>query len=252
MEVPLRETPEAMKKLEELSKRDVSELPSLGISLLPILLPVVLISGVTIYKSSLDPTQAAPPLISLLGDKNIALTIAAAVAMLLAASRLKDRKAVSEHVQQSMLEGGLIILICNAGGAFGAMLQQSGIGPHIGEMVGGKPDFSLLPLAFVVTAVIRGAQGSATVAMFTGVAIVGSLVPDTGALSYHPVYLAVAIGCGSKPFPWMNDSGFWVISKMSGMTEKETLKALTPMATLMGLTGIIITMIAAKIFPMSN
>ena len=252
MEVPLRETPEAMKKLEELSKRDVSELPSLGISLLPILLPVVLISGVTIYKSGLDPTQVAPPLISLLGDKNIALTIAAAVAMLLAASRLKDRKAVSEHVQQSMLEGGLIILICNAGGAFGAMLQQSGIGPHIGEMVGGKPDFSLLPLAFVVTAVIRGAQGSATVAMFTGVAIVGSLVPDTGALSYHPVYLAVAIGCGSKPFPWMNDSGFWVISKMSGMTEKETLKALTPMATLMGLTGIIITMIAAKIFPMSN
>ena len=50
----------------------------------------------------------------------------------------------------------------------------------------------------------------------------------------------------------MNDSGFWVISKMSGMTEKETLKALTPMATLMGLTGIIITMIAAKIFPMIN
>jgi GntP family gluconate:H+ symporter len=86
--------------------------------------------------------------------------------------------------------------------------------------------------------------------MFTAVGIVGSLAPDLDGLSYHPVYLAVAIGCGSKPFPWMNDSGFWVISKMSGMTEKETLKALTPMATLMGLTGIIVTMIAAKAFPM--
>ena len=107
----------------------------------------------------------------------------------------------------------------------------------------------LLPIAFVVTAVIRGAQGSATVAMFTAVAIVGPIALETD-LNYHPVYLAVAIGCGSKPFPWMNDSGFWVISKMSGMTEKETLKALTPMATLMGLTGIIITMIAAKLFPM--
>ncbi len=60
----------------------------------------------------------------------------------------------------------------------------------------------------------------------------------------------MAIGCGLKPFPWMNDSGFWVISKMSGMTEKETLKALTPMATIMGFTGIIVTMIAAKLFPM--
>ena len=130
------------------------------------------------------------------------------------------------------------------------MLQQSGIGPFISEMTGNEPlDFALLPLAFVVTAIIRGAQGSATVAMFTAVGIVGSLAPDLDGLSYHPVYLAVAIGCGSKPFPWMNDSGFWVISKMSGMTEKETLKALTPMATIMGLTGIVVTMIAAKIFP---
>jgi GntP family gluconate:H+ symporter len=132
------------------------------------------------------------------------------------------------------------------------MLQQSGIGPHISGMMGKEPlDFGLLPLAFVVTAIIRGAQGSATVAMFTGVAIVGSLVTDLDALSYHPVYLAVAIGCGSKPFPWMNDSGFWVISKMSGMTERETLKALTPMATIMGLTGIIVTMIAARVIPMN-
>ena len=249
MDIPLRETPEALKKLEELADRDLNELPSLGLALLPILLPVALISGVTIYKSGLDPTITIHPILNLLGDKNIALTLAAALAMLLAASRLKDRKALADHVQQAMMEGGLIILICCAGGAFGAMLQQSGIGPHISGMMGSEPlDFALLPLAFVVTAVIRGAQGSATVAMFTAVAIVGSLVTDLEALSFHPVFLAVAIGCGSKPFPWMNDSGFWVISKMSGMTEKETLKALTPMATIMGLTGIIVTMIAAKLF----
>ena len=70
-------------------------------------------------------------------------------------------------------------------------------------------------------------------------------------LNYHPVYLFAAIAFGSQVGAWMNDSGFWVISKMSGMTEKETLKALTPMATLMGLTGIIITMIAAKAIPMN-
>ena len=57
-------------------------------------------------------------------------------------------------------------------------------------------DFGLLPLAFLITAVIRNATGSATVAMFTGVAIISSLAPDLEQLSYHPVYLAVAIGCG--------------------------------------------------------
>ncbi|MEN8713586.1 MAG: GntP family permease, partial [Verrucomicrobiales bacterium] len=250
IEIPVRESEEAMSKLEELSSRNLSELPSLWVSLFPILLPVVMISGATIYKSGLDPAETASSL-SALGDKNIALMIAAAAAMVLAALRLRDGKALGEQVQQAMQEAGLIILICCAGGTFGAMLQQSGIGPHISGMTGNKQlDFGLLPLAFIITAIIRGAQGSATVAMFTGVAIIASLAPDVDLLSYHPVYLAVAIGCGSKPFPWMNDSGFWVVSKMSGMTEKETLKVFTPLLTIMGFTGIVVTMIAAKVFPL--
>lgn len=250
MELPVRETEGAMAKLEELSGRGLKELPPLWISLVPILLPMIMISGATIYLSGLDPTESASPL-SNLGDKNIALMIAAAAAMVLAAVRLKDPKALAEQIQQAMQEAGLIILICCAGGAFGAMLQQSGIGPHISGMTGNSPlDFGLLPLAFLITAVIRGAQGSATVAMFTGVAIISSLAPDLGHLSYHPVYLAVAIGCGSKPFAWMNDSGFWVISKMSGMTERETLILVTPLLTIMGFVGILVTMIAAKVLPL--
>lgn len=110
-------------------------------------------------------------------------------------------------------------------------------------------DFALLPLAFIVTAVIRGAQGSSTVAMFTAVAIVRGLAPDLSVLSDHPVYLATAIGCGSTPFPWMNDSGFWVISRMSGMTEQETPRTHTPMITLMGFAGILVTLLAASVFP---
>ena len=86
MDIPLRETPEAMQKLEELANRDIKELPSLSLSLLPILLPVVFISGVTIYKSGLDPTQSIHPILTLIGDKNIALTFAAAVAMLVSLS----------------------------------------------------------------------------------------------------------------------------------------------------------------------
>jgi GntP family gluconate:H+ symporter len=251
LEIPVRDSPAALAHLEQLSQRDISELPSLAVSLLPVLLPVALISGATIYGSLLGPTQSLPPTITFLGDKNIALSLSAVLAMLLAASALRDRQALSEQVQQAMQEAGLIILICCAGGAFGATLQQSGIGPYISRMTGSQPlDLGLLPLAFVVTAVIRGAQGSSTVAMFTAVAIVRGLAPDLGALSYHPVYLAVCIGCGSKPFPWMNDSGFWVISRMSGMTEQETLKTHTPMVTLMGFTGFAVTWLAAVVWPL--
>jgi gluconate:H+ symporter, GntP family len=64
------------------------------------------------------------------------------------------------------------------------------------------------------------------------------------------VYLAVAIGCGSKPLSWMNDSGFWIISRLAGLTEAETLKTVTPLSGVMGLTGLIVTLIGALLFPL--
>jgi GntP family gluconate:H+ symporter len=107
----------------------------------------------------------------------------------------------------------------------------------------------LLVMAFVVTAVVRFAQGSATVAMITGVSIVAPIASSL-TLGYHPVYLALAIGCGSKPFPWMNDSGFWIVGRMSGMTESETLKTHSVALTIMGVVGFIVTLAGAKWLPL--
>jgi gluconate:H+ symporter, GntP family len=64
------------------------------------------------------------------------------------------------------------------------------------------------------------------------------------------MYLALAIGCGSKPIWWMNDSGFWVVTQMSGLTEREGLRYLTPMSILMGLTGLLATMLGAAVLPL--
>ena len=74
---------------------------------------------------------------------------------------------------------------------------------------------------------------------------------ETAQLGFHPVYLCLAIGCGSKPIWWMNDSGFWVVSQMSGMTERESLKVLAPLSVLMGLVGLVVTVILAALFPMT-
>ena len=101
----------------------------------------------------------------------------------------------------------------------------------------------------MLTAVLRTALGSATVAMITSAGALGSLA-TAGSLGFHPVYLALAIGCGSKPIWWMNDSAFWVITQMSGFTERESLRYLTPMSIVVGLTGLMATMIGAALFPM--
>ena len=142
----------------------------------------------------------------------------------------------------------MIILITATGGAFVAVLKQTGVATLINSIPVVSP-VMIIVLAFLITAAIRTAQGSATVAMITSVGILSGLAAG-GNLGFHPVYLALAIGCGSKPIGWMNDSGFWVITKMSGMTEAEGLKYVTPMTSLMCVVGLVVTILGVMFFPM--
>jgi gluconate:H+ symporter, GntP family len=128
------------------------------------------------------------------------------------------------------------------------MLQQSGISQKIAAMTKDY-QMALIPLAFFITAVVRTAQGSATVALITASGILAGMAQN-GNLGFHPVYLCLAIGSGAKLIPWMNDAGFWIACKTTNLTEREALKTITPMQSMMGITGLILTMIAAWLFPM--
>ena len=69
-------------------------------------------------------------------------------------------------------------------------------------------------------------------------------------LGCHPIYFCLAIGFGAFPLSWMNDSGFWVVQRMSGFTEKETLKTWTVMLTAIGVAGIIQVIVMSTILPL--
>ncbi|WP_152052554.1 GntP family permease [Tautonia marina] len=260
MDIPLRESADlSIEDLEAVIRKPDSELPPLWLALTPIVLPFLLIaSDVTLstYLERLDGAEplgwvaAVTPLVRTIGDKNVALTIAAGVAMsMLIARPGVDRKSLAEAVRSALAGGGVIILITSSGGAFGAAIRQGGVAQSIEAMAGGSSAAFVLPVAFLVTALVRSAQGSATVAMITAVGVLAPLA-ESGALGCHPVYLAMAIGCGSKPVAWMADSGFWVILQMSGLTEAEGLKTVTPMTGIMGLVGLGATMLGAWLWPM--
>ncbi len=248
--IPLRNSGDvSMSELEELMKREDHHLPSLGLSLIPIILPVILIAGNTISRSMMSNSEGLfLSVFSLVGDPNIALTLAALIALGTLASQEQDQQKLKGYLLESLQSAGLIILITSMGGAFGGILQQTGIASRIQEL-SNEYQIALLPLAFLVTVIMRGAQGSATVAMITSVGIVGG-VAQMGQLPFHPVYLALVIGCGSKPLQWMNDSGFWVVGKMSGMTERETLRTSSSVFSVMGVIGFIIVIILAEFFPL--
>ncbi len=255
-EIPLRASEElTQEELDAIANRDESHLPGLTSSLLPILLPVVLMGGATAISMMVSGSpESAGALASLheimkvLGDKNIAMTIAAIFAMILLLRSNTSKKSIKDQVQSALSSGGIIILITAAGGTFGHVLRQTGIAFTIQDLMPAAQS-SLIPLGFFITMLIRTAQGSSTVAMITAIGIIAPIIAATD-LTYHPIYIALAIGCGSKPISWMNDSGFWVISKMSGLTEKEMLKTNTIMGLIMGTVGLVICMIGAAVLPL--
>ncbi len=106
------------------------------------------------------------------------------------------------------------------------MIKHSGIGESIGFATQGF-DVHYIVLAWMIAAVMKIAQGSGTVSMITSAAIMASLMGPDPQLPYHPIYILLSIGFGSLFISWMNDSGFWVVARMSGFTEKEALQTWT-------------------------
>ena len=249
--IPLRTTADtSLEDLQAWLDKDTSQLPSFIMSNLPIALPVILIATETVISNmSADVPDGLRLFFRYAGNPVIALFIGTAIALYMLAGQYGNRtKELQKPVEKALGSAGTIILITCMGGAFGAMLQQTSIGTWLAEFTSAYK-LATLPLAFFITAIIRTAQGSATVAMITAVGIL-TVFNVPGALGFHPVYLALVIGCGSKPFPWMNDSGFWIICKMSGFTEGETIRNFSVLLSVMGLTGLIMCMVLASLFPM--
>src|SRR5206468_3890292 len=123
---------------------------------------------------------AVVSVIGFVGDKNVALALAAAAGLLLLALRRQTSAAkVRESVQHALGSSGAMVLIISAGGAFGALLRQTDVAAVIRESVPGAR-LALLPLAFGMTTLLRTAQGSATVAMITVAGILSTLATAVG------------------------------------------------------------------------
>jgi len=199
-------------------------------------------------------SRKAANITSLLGDANLALLLSTVIAMwVMVKQRGLSRTEMAHVVEVSLMSGGVIILITSGGGAFGAMLTEANVGDAIRNMFqisGGAGAGTLfLMLGFLIAAVLKVAQGSSTVAMITGSAMmVGAADPVL--LGFHPVYLATAIGSGSLVGAWMNDSGFWIFSKMGGLTEVETLKAWSSLLLVLGVVGQAVTVALSKLLPL--
>lgn len=221
---------------------DESKLPKFGTIVTIILIPLVLIvmSSVTNIVPAL---KFLNPIFSFLGTPFVALLIATIAAMFILGIRHGNSMEELEKVMTKSLEPvGLILLVTACGGVLRYMLQYSGLGDVIGNAVANM-NLPLVVLAFVVAALVRICVGSSTVAMTMAAGIVSAL---PGIAAYSPLYLAcvcAAVAGGATVASHFNDSGFWLVKSLVGMSEKTTLKTWTVMETLVGGTGFIVALI---------
>ena len=155
-------------------------------------------------------------------------------------TRSLDKQRVLEEVEIGIKSAGTIILITGAGGAFGMLIRDSGVGDVIAKSL---IDTALPPilLPFIIATLIRFIQGSGTVAMITAASITAPIITK---LNVNPVLAALAACVGSLFFSYFNDSFFWVVNRSIGITEgKEQLKLYSVASTIAWAVGIVILLI---------
>jgi GntP family gluconate:H+ symporter len=226
----------------ELTEKEIEqkmkEAPSSFKAFLPIILPIILI----LLKSVSDfPTKpfgegALKEFIGFIGHPVTALIIGVLIAFTLPKKLVKDMLSMSGWIGEAVTQSGVIILITAAGGAFGRVLQNSGIANVIGQSLAAANLAMWLP--FIIAAAIKTAQGSSTVAIITTASLLAPLMDSLGFVSpLAKALTVVAIGAGSMVVSHANDSYFWVVTQFSKMDVKTGYKLQTFGTLLEGLTA---------------
>lgn len=219
---------------------ETRELPSFGVTLVTVLLPVFLMLLKALADIALDDKNLLRQWMDLIGHPITAL-LAALLLSLYTFGRARGftSKQILKFVDESLAPTAAIVVIIGAGGGFKQMLVASGIGNAIGQMAL-HAQVSPILLAWLVAGLIRIATGSATVATITGAGIVAplaTLVPDV-----NRELLVLATGAGSLILSHVNDAGFWLVKQYFNMTIVETFKTWTAMETIISVVALIFIM----------
>ncbi len=223
--------------------------PSAFNAFLPIIVPILLIvlRSVAEFPSSPFGEGKVNEILSFIGNPVVALFVGMMISFTLPRKFDKMMLSTTGWVGQALKSAALIILITGAGGAFGKILQSSGIGDLLGENL--QISWLGIWLPFLVAATIKTAQGSSTVALITASSIVVSLLPGLGLNSeISKALTVVAIGAGSAVVSHANDSFFWVLTQMSDMDIKQGYRMQSLGTAILGFSAMIILTILTFIF----
>jgi gluconate:H+ symporter, GntP family len=210
--------------------------PNAGMSFMPILVPLLLITGKSLASFLFPGSRGIPAsIIGLLGEPVIALMIGMFLSFLLLPGF--NGKTINYVVTASVEKAGPIIIITAAGGIFGAVIKATGMGEQAGSWLAGTGLGLLVP--FLITFILKTAQGSSTVAIITAASIMASATDSMGfSGETGKLLVMLSMGAGSMMVSHANDSYFWVITNFSGIDSGDTLKVYSTATIVMAFTGL--------------
>lgn len=228
-----------MSESEVLQK--TKDAPSAIKSFLPILIPIILIILRSVAKYPTEPfgTSILSETLIFLGNPVLALLIGVVFSLLLPKKLDREMLSSAGWVGESLKSAALIILITGAGGAFGAVLQSTDLEGVIRDLGIGSSLGLWLP--FLISAIIKSAQGSSTVAIITTAGIVQSMLIPMGLdADISRALVVVAIGAGASVVSHANDSFFWVVTQMSNMSVNQGYRLQSLGTGILGVSAMVI------------
>lgn len=226
-----------------------NDMPSFRSIIILIAVPLVLILVNTFTSVAVDRELFQKSLITdiliFLGHPFSALIIAALLAVyFLGIRRGKTKQELLELSTKALGPAGIIILITGAGGVLKQILVDSGIGEIMAKSIS---DSAMPPifLAWLLAAIVRVTQGSATVAMITAAGIMAPVLDFINPGAPELALIVLAIASGATLLSHVNDSGFWLVSKYFGMDEQQTLRSWTVMESIIAFCGLGFTLLAS-------
>lgn len=213
--------------------------PGAGLVSALIIIPIAIIMLGTLSSTLLAAGSPLRDTLSLLGSPAVALLIALALAFyFLAIRRGWSLQHTSDVMGAALPAAAVVILVTGAGGVFGKVLVESGVGKALADVLStlGLP---LIPAAFIISLALRASQGSATVAILT----TGGLLSEA-VIGLNPIQLVLitlSICFGGLGLSHVNDSGFWIVTKYLGLSVADGLKTWTVLTTVLGLCGFVFT-----------
>lgn len=229
--------------------KNFGEMPSTFKSFFPIVLPIVLIGIGSIAALVGDPESSVNMFFRFLGSPVVALLLGVLAAFPLL-PRLNE-ETLTGWIGDSLKDAAPILLITAAGGSFGTVIKETGVGDMLQQMdLGALATGSLFLLVpFIIAAALKTAQGSSTTALVITSTLVAPMLVTAGIEGALPLALVVmAIGAGAMTVSHVNDSFFWVVTQYSGMEVTQAYKAQTMATLLQGVTTIVFTIILWMIF----